>query len=149
MRPYVDGLSRRSVDAVAVELPKGKAERAVPAFLAAAPPGPGVVAGGRSFGSRVASLAAAEGGYAGLVLFNYPLRGDAAERTRHWPRISCPVLLIAGERDPMAPIDQLRSLIPLLREAELMTYPGGHVPGGEHMDSALDRVAAFCQKITG
>jgi pimeloyl-ACP methyl ester carboxylesterase len=59
------------------------------------------------------------------------------------------VLLIAGERDPMAPIDQLRSLIPLLPPAELTTYPGGHVPGGAHMESALDRVAAFCQEIRG
>jgi predicted alpha/beta-hydrolase family hydrolase len=149
MRPYVDGLVRRGVEAAAVKLPKGKAERAVPVFLAAAPPGPAVVAGGRSFGARVASLAAAEGGYAALVLFNYPIRGDAADRTRHWPRISCPVLLIAGERDPMAPIDQLRSLIPLLPQAELTTYPGGHVPGGAHMESALDRVAAFCQEIRG
>lgn len=149
MRPYVEELARRGVDAVAVELPKGKAERALPAYLAAAPPGPTIVAGGRSFGSRVASLAAAEGGYAGLVLFNYPLRGDAAERTRHWPRISCPVLLIAGERDPMAPIDQLRALIPQLQHAELTTYPGGHVPAGEYMDSALDRVADFCRGLHG
>lgn len=144
MRHYIEGLRRRGVDSEAVELPRGKAERAVPAYLAAARPGSATIAGGRSFGARVASLAAADAGYAALVLFNYPLRGDAAERTRHWPRIACPVLLIAGERDPMAPIDQLRQLILLLRHAELMTYPGGHVPAGEHMEAALDRVAAFC-----
>src|SRR5260370_31842444 len=33
MKPYVDGFKRRGIDAVAVDLPRGGAERAVPVFI--------------------------------------------------------------------------------------------------------------------
>ena len=52
-------------------------------------------------------------GYAGLVLFSYPLhppgRPERTEaRIAHWPAIECPVLLLSGEADPFARIELLR-----------------------------------------
>src|SRR5947209_15526513 len=92
MRPYVEGLERRGLQAAAVHLPRGPAERAMPAFLAQAGEGPDLFIGGQSFGGRVASLLAAERPYAGLVLFSYPLHRPGFPdqlRTVHWPRIRC------------------------------------------------------------
>ena len=40
MMPHVRGLGTRGVEARAVQLPSGTAERAMPVYLAAAPPGP-------------------------------------------------------------------------------------------------------------
>ncbi len=134
----------------AIDLPRRKAEDALPAFHAVVPSEPGVVVGGHSYGGRVASLAAAEpdAPYAALILFSYPLHPPGApERTEariaHWPAIRCPVLLLSGESDPFARIDLLRAMVPRLADAELVTYPRlGHTLKPV-LDDALDRVAAF------
>jgi uncharacterized protein len=158
MARHVRGLVERGVDARAIDLPVRKAEDAVDAFrgivpdrpAADGPPGDRIAAGGQSYGGRVASLAAArpETDYAGLVLFSYPLHPPGApdradERTAHWPAIRCPVLLLSGERDPFARLELLRDRVPLLRAAELVTYPNlGHTLKPV-LDDALDRAAAF------
>jgi predicted alpha/beta-hydrolase family hydrolase len=150
MAPFVTGLARRGIVAAAVDLPRRKAEDAVPAWRAAVPDGPGVAVGGHSYGGRVASLAAAEAetDYAAVVLFSYPLHPPGApERTparvAHWPRIACPVLLLSGESDPFARIALLRDAVTLLPDAELVTYPRlGHTLRPV-LDDVLDRVAEF------
>ena len=150
MAPFVDGLRARGVEATAIDLPKRKAEDALPAFHLVVPDGADVAVGGHSFGGRVASLAAAEpdAPYAGLVLFSYPLHppgspDKADARTVHWPAIRCPVLLLSGEADPFARIELLRARLPLLRDAELVTYPRlGHTLKPV-LEDALDRAAAF------
>lgn len=155
MAPFVAGLRKRGIDAVAIDLPKRKAEDAVPAFHAVVPAASDVAVGGHSFGGRVASLAAAEPGapYAGLVLFSYPLHPPGSpERTdariSHWPAIRCPVLLLSGEADPFARIGLLRVAVGLLADAELVTYPRlGHTLKPV-LDDALDRAAAFLAGLT-
>ena len=150
MAPFVAGLRKRGVEAVAIDLPKRKAEEALPAFHAVVPSATDVAVGGHSFGGRVASLAAAESNapYAGLVLFSYPLHPPGKpERTEariaHWPAIGCPVLLLSGEADPFARLELLRTAIGLLGDAELVTYPRlGHTLKPV-LDDALDRAAAF------
>jgi predicted alpha/beta-hydrolase family hydrolase len=149
MAPFVEGLRARGVASSAIDLPKRKAEDAVPAFHAVVPAATDVVVGGHSYGGRVASLAAAAGaGYRGLVLFSYPMhppgQPDRAEaRCAHWPSIDCPVLLLSGESDPFARIELLRVAVGLLPSAELVTYPRlGHTLRPV-LDDVLDRVAAF------
>ncbi|HEY8631987.1 MAG TPA: alpha/beta family hydrolase [Candidatus Limnocylindrales bacterium] len=158
MAGHVRGLVARGVDARAIDLPLRKAEAAVEALRAIVPDRAGapgadgiaIAVGGQSYGGRVASLAAAEPDtdYAALVLFSYPLHAPgapakAAERTAHWPAIRCPVLLLSGEADPFARIELLRAAVPLLRDAELVTYPRlGHTLKPV-LDDALDRTAAF------
>ncbi len=153
MAPFVEGLRRRGLTARAVDLPKRKAEDTVPVWRSLVPDGSSTVAGGHSYGGRVASLAAAAGaGYGGLVLFSYPMhppgapeRGEA--RVAHWPSIECPVLLLSGEADPFARIELLRVAVGLLAQAELVTYPRlGHTLKPV-LEDVLDRVAAFVGEL--
>ena len=146
---HAAGLRQRGFEVELVTLPKGSAERAIPVYRQAIGSEPAsVVTGGQSFGGRVASLVAADDPPAALVLFAYPLhapgRQDAwVERTAHWPRISCPVLLLSGESDPFARIDLLRQAVGLLPNARLRTYPGVGHGVAPVLHDALDEVASF------
>ena len=155
MRPHVEGLKRRGIEARAIDLPVRTAEDVVPRFReivpdTAPPGGPLIAVGGQSYGGRVATLAAAAEGtdYAGIVCFSYPLHPpgrpeQAQARSAHWPDIRCPVLLLSGEADPFARIELLRAAVPLLRDAELHTYPKLGHSLKTVLDDALDRAAAF------
>jgi predicted alpha/beta-hydrolase family hydrolase len=150
LRAHERGLAARGLEVRLVELPKGRVERAIPVYRSAledaADPAPTI--GGHSFGGRVASLLAIELRPTALVLLSYPLHAPGRqptwrERTAHWPRIRCPVLLLSGESDPFAERGLLRDAASQLSDATLHTYPGvGHglLPV---LDDALDRVAAF------
>src|SRR5205814_6053266 len=71
MKPYVMGFKRRGIDAVAVDLPRGNAEKAVPVFIKTSSRGHEVIGGGQSFGGRVASMATIEADFGALILFSY------------------------------------------------------------------------------
>jgi predicted alpha/beta-hydrolase family hydrolase len=155
LRDHERGLVARGLDVGLVELPKGRAERALPVYAAAldAEDAPGIAIGGHSFGGRVASLLAAERPVAALILLSYPLHAPGKrdawdERTSHWPRIGCPVLLLSGESDPFADLALLRGAVARLPAAELVTYPGvGHGLNAV-LDPALDEVANFIKRNT-
>jgi predicted alpha/beta-hydrolase family hydrolase len=149
MAPFVEGLRRRGLTADAVDLPKRKAEEAVPTWRAGVPDGAGTVAGGHSYGGRVSTLAeAAGGGYAGLVLFSFPVHPPggferAAARVAHFPKITCPCLFLSGESDPFARLDLLRAAVAQLPNAELVTYPRLGHGLKPVLEDVLDRVARF------
>jgi predicted alpha/beta-hydrolase family hydrolase len=148
MRPYVKALQARKLTAAAIDLPKSKAERAVPVFIEKVPAG--AIAGGHSYGGRVASMAAVEVRYAALILLSYPLHrpGHPDERrNEHWPKIDCPVLLLSGESDPFAQIDLLRSSVRLLRRGQLVTFPGVGHGLQPVIDAAMDRAAEFVRGL--
>lgn len=151
MRPHVEGLRARGVEAEAIDLPKGNAERAVATFGGAiAPHGDAAVVGGHSYGGRVASMLAAREPVAGLVLLSYPLHRPGhpeEQRTEHWPRIGCPVLLLSGESDPFARVELLREAVALLPDAQLITYPRIGHGLGPVLDDALDHIAAFVKGL--
>jgi uncharacterized protein len=158
MAPHVEGLRARGIAARAIDLPRGRAERAVPVFARELASEPGIAVGGHSFGGRVASLAAADACDAGrpplaLVLLSYPLhapgRPDAwDERTAHWPRLTCPVILLTGTSDPfVTPALLDRALTERLPAAELVTYPRVGHGLGSVLEDALDRVAAFLRQL--
>lgn len=151
LRPIAAALDARGVPVRLVALPRGKAERAVPAYRAALDAEPAATAiGGQSFGGRVASLLAAEAetAPAALVLLSYPLHAPGRQeawdaRTSHWPAISCPVLLLSGEADPFARIDLLRTAIGRLDDATLRTWPRlGHGIGPVR-DEAVEAIVDF------
>src|SRR2546428_10205960 len=144
MRPYVKALQARKLTASAIDLPRSKAERAVPVFIAKVPAG--AIAGGHSYGGRVSSMAAIEVQYAALILLSYPLHrpGHPEDlRTEHWPKIECPVLLLSGEADPFARVELLRASVRLLPQVELVTFP--RVGHGllSVIDAAMDPGAEF------
>jgi predicted alpha/beta-hydrolase family hydrolase len=153
MEPYLRGLRASGFDVKLVTLPRGKAERAIPAYRAALNGAPGAIIGGQSFGGRVASLLAAEEpGVPGLILLCYPLHAPGRaerwrDRTEHWPRVGCPVLLLSGDRDPFARIGLLRQAVDQLPNAELQIYSGVGHGLRPVIDDALDRIAGFARSL--
>ena len=106
-----------------------------------------LVIGGRSFGGRVASMAAAGGlAVAGLALLSYPLHppGKPADlRVAHFPALSVPVLFVSGDRDPFGS--------PAEFEAALRSIPGSvarhWIPGGTHDPKNLGRAEAVVDAV--
>lgn len=156
LRPHERGLAARGLSVRLVELPRGTAERALPVWAGALDEedDPAAAAiGGQSFGGRVASLIAAERAVAALILFSYPLHAPGKkeawdERTSHWPRIGCPVLVLSGESDPFADIGLLRTAVERLANPTVVTYPGlGHGLKGA-LEPAIEEVVAFIGRYT-
>jgi hypothetical protein len=87
------------------------------AVAAAAREGLPVLAGGKSMGGRMTSLAAAEGGLAakGLVFLGFPLHPagkPSTERAEHLARVQVPTLFVHGTRDKLGALELLRPVLP-------------------------------------
>lgn len=124
-----------------------RADRSIPGYLAVlaaarelAPRTPWV-GGGKSYGGRVATLAAAEGAdVAGLVLYGYPLHPPGKpERLRvdHWPDVRQPCLFLQGDRDPFGGPEEIGEHVTRLPRRATVH----HVVGGDH-SLAVTRNAA-------
>lgn len=103
--------------------------------------------GGHSFGGRAASLAAAEAVFPGLLLFGFPLAGRGRERTAHFPRIGCPVLMLSGDRDPISPAGDLEGAVAALPHGRLVLLPGAGHRLGAQLEGALDLAAEFVHSL--
>jgi predicted alpha/beta-hydrolase family hydrolase len=143
--PWVGGLRRRGFDAQPVVLGPGRAEQRTGAFRAVA--AADAVVGGLSFGGRVASLVAAERRVAGLLCISYPLAADPEGRTRHWPGVTCPVLVVNGDQDELTDASELRDRMPLLRGGRLELIAGGTHSLVPQLDQVLDLSAAFLSTL--
>jgi uncharacterized protein len=89
-----------------------------------------VLAGGKSLGGRIASMAVADGmPAAGLVFLGYPFHPPGKpERVRdeHLYRITVPMLFIHGSADPFAKPEIVRRVLGKLgRAAEYVAIEGG------------------------
>jgi predicted alpha/beta-hydrolase family hydrolase len=78
-----------------------------------------VIAGGHSYGGRMASMVVAEGTARvdALTLFSYPLHPPGKPeraRTEHLPRIEAPTVFTHGTSDPFGSIDELRAAAALI-----------------------------------
>ena len=75
-----------------------------------------LLAGGKSFGGRMTSQAAAEGvllRIKGIVFFGFPLHPPnrpGTSRADHLAKVSVPMLFLQGTRDEFAPLDLLRPI---------------------------------------
>jgi predicted alpha/beta-hydrolase family hydrolase len=75
-----------------------------------------LLAGGKSFGGRMTSQAAAEGmlsSIKGIVFFGFPLHPPnrpGTSRADHLAKVSVPMLFLQGTRDEFAPLDLLRPI---------------------------------------
>jgi predicted alpha/beta-hydrolase family hydrolase len=91
------------------------------------------IAGGKSYGGRVASLLAAEDGGAdrllALLFYGYPLHPPGKPerlRVEHWPRVPVPCLFLQGSRDTFgdpALLEQHARKLP--RRATIHVVEGG------------------------
>jgi predicted alpha/beta-hydrolase family hydrolase len=144
-------LKKLELDAKALTLPRGAAERALQPLRDQVGPGiDNAVIGGHSFGGRVASMVAAETAPGALILLSYPLHrpGHPEDpRTAHWPKISCPVLLLSGDNDQFARIDLLRSEVGKLRHHQLHVYPGLRHGLLKVSGDVCQRIADFVAKL--
>jgi len=150
MKPYIVGFKRRGIDAIAVDLPRGVAEKAVPVFIKTSGRGHEVIGGGQSFGGRVASMAAVEADFGGLILFSYPLHRPGFTdqlRTAHLASIRCPTLFLSGDRDPFARLDLLKDAVRLVPNSRLEVFPGQGHGLLAVLDSALDVAVEFLRKV--
>src|SRR5215469_1947768 len=75
-----------------------------------------LLAGGKSFGGRMTSQAAAEGvltNVKGIVFFGFPLHPPnrpGTSRADHLAQVATPILFLQGTRDEFAPLDRLRPI---------------------------------------
>jgi predicted alpha/beta-hydrolase family hydrolase len=108
-RPPIAHATVRAATAAAVEV-------AAEISGAGADPLP-VFAGGKSFGSRMTSGAAAESplpGVHGLVFLGFPLHPagrPGADRADHLAAVGVPMLFVQGTRDRLADLDLLRPVL--------------------------------------
>lgn len=89
------------------------------------------IAAGKSYGGRMASMAAAEGliDPAALVYVGYPFhppgRPDKA-RAAHLPAVAAPQLFLAATKDPfLQPLDQFTGAVDACQDAEIVWIEGG------------------------
>ncbi len=109
-----EALSAEGIAVVRIDLPSS---RPGPKVLQAIADGAAllhadqVLLGGRSFGGRMCSVAAAEGLPAGgLILVSYPLHPPGRpdqRRVDHFPRLTVPCLFVSGTRDAFAAPEEL------------------------------------------
>ena len=116
--PPVAQATVRAAAATALELAEG-----LPLF-----------AGGRSYGGRMTSQAqasAALAGVRGLAFLGFPLHPPGApgfSRAAHLERVEIPMLFVSGDRDPLAELPLLRTIVGELGDRATLHV----VKGGDH-----------------
>ena len=98
-------------------------------------------AGGKSFGGRMTSQAAAAAplpGVEGLVFLGFPLHAagrPGTDRAAHLAAVSVPMLFVQGTRDALADLDLLRPVLAGLGDRARLHV----VDGGDHSFKVLKR----------
>jgi predicted alpha/beta-hydrolase family hydrolase len=118
-----------------------------------------MVAGGKSMGGRMTSLAMSEAalpGIRGVVFFGFPLHQmgkPSSERAAHLADLRVPMLFLQGTRDKLASLDHMKPLCKKLgKRATLHIVDGGdhsfHVPKsrGRSDDEVLNELAEMVSK---
>ena len=107
------------------------------------------LAGGRSFGSRIVTMAAARGSLpdcAGLLLFAWSLHGPGkptTSRADHLKDIAVPSLFCRGEEDPLADHAIMCDLLSALPNTASISLPGADHSFQFAPESGDDRAAAM------
>ncbi len=116
-----------------------------------------VYAGGKSFGGRMTSTAASEGGLPevkGIVFFGFPLHAPGKpsnDRAAHLYTVSIPMLFLQGTRDALASLDLLKPVIKKIgSKAELFIIEGAdhsfHMPKDNKMKDN-DVIKLICKEV--
>jgi hypothetical protein len=99
------------------------------------------LAGGKSMGGRMTSMAAAEAplpSVRGLVFFGFPLHPagqPSTERASHLEHVAVPMLFLQGTRDSLADLDLLKPVCRKLGDLATLHI----VEGGDHSFNVLRR----------
>jgi hypothetical protein len=156
--PYMEA-GRRSPDRPPVA---AAAVRAAVATAAAEAPALALFAGGKSFGGRMTSTAAAAApleGVRGLVFLGFPLHAagrPSTERSVHLREVGIPMLFLQGDRDELADLPLITAVCEGLgaRATLHVVAAGDHsfrVPkrSGRTDTEALDELAEAVDRFTG
>ena len=114
-----------------------------------------VFAGGKSYGGRMASMAAAEGmPAAGLVFLAYPLHAPGRSdqpRDEHLYGLKIPMLFLQGAKDPFADPDVLAGVLRKLgkRATYVPFEDAGHSFERSRKDSPRDNAAQLVPHVVG
>ncbi|HUE96039.1 MAG TPA: alpha/beta family hydrolase [Longimicrobiaceae bacterium] len=123
--------------------------RAAAEAAAAALPGVPLIAGGKSMGGRMTSLAQAEAplpGVRGLVFVGFPLheaKKPGIQRAEHLASIDVPMLFLQGTRDAMAEFDLIRGVVAELGARATLQV----VEGADHGFRVLKRSGRAADEI--
>ncbi|HTM21195.1 MAG TPA: alpha/beta family hydrolase [Kofleriaceae bacterium] len=141
--PYAEA-GRRRTD------PPALCHATVRAALAAAGTDLPLYAGGKSFGGRMTSQAAAAAplpGVRGIFFLGFPLHPagkPGTERADHLAGVTVPMLFLQGTRDALAELALIRPVVAGLgARAELHELPGADHSLARSIDALADRVAAW------
>jgi predicted alpha/beta-hydrolase family hydrolase len=118
-----------------------------------------LIAGGRSFGGRMTSMAAAQAplpGVRGIVFFGFPLHpagAPSSERAAHLKDVTVPLLFLQGSKDALAELELLRPVVKRLgRRAALYVVEQAdhsfHVPksSGRTDEEVLEDLAGHVRE---
>lgn len=136
--PYMEA-GRKRPDRPAVAQATVRAAIEAAAARAAGLP---LLAGGKSYGGRMTSQAAATAplpGVRGLVFFGFPLHAaghPSDERAAHLDDVDVPMLFLQGTRDALASLDLLEPVCRRLRDAPATLHV---VEGADHSFRVLKR----------
>lgn len=145
--PYVEKGIRR-IDPQPILL--STVQSAVAAARAAAGDLP-LLAGGKSMGGRMTSLAYAKealGGVLGIVFFGFPLHPAGAPdttRAEHLERVAAPMLFLQGTRDKLADLELLRPVIDRIGARATLHV----VEGSDHSFEVLKRSGRTSADVLG
>jgi predicted alpha/beta-hydrolase family hydrolase len=109
-----------------------------------------LLAGGKSFGGRMTSSAAAAEpltGVRGIVFLGFPLHAPGRvgqKRSAHLENVDVPMLFLQGTRDSLADLERMRAVCRRLgRRASLHV-----VEGGDHSFKVLKRSGRTAEEVT-
>jgi predicted alpha/beta-hydrolase family hydrolase len=145
--PYMEaGRKHPDTPAVATATVRAAVEKA----SALAPDLP-LLAGGKSFGGRMTSTAAAGAplsGVHGLVFLGFPLHAPGrrgTNRARHLEEVGVPMLFLQGTRDPLADLELVRGVVDGLGNRATLHV----VEGGDHSFRVLKRSGRTEEDVMG
>ena len=114
-------------------------------------PGLPLVAGGKSFGGRMTSTAAAEAplpGVRGLVFLGFPLHPPGqpgTSRAGHLDRVTVPMLFLQGTRDQFAQLPLLEPVIARLQPRATLHL----IDGGDHSFAVPKKTGRTAADVMG
>jgi len=125
-----------------------------------------LLAGGKSMGGRMTSLAAAKEalpGVRGLAFFGFPLHAagrPSADRGAHLAHVGLPMLFLQGTRDKLADLTLLEPLLATVRPHPVLHLEDGADHGfhvlkrsgrtdADVLESACDRFAVWASGLLG
>jgi len=122
-------------------------------FARALRPEARLLAGGKSMGGRMTSLAASKAplvGVEALVLLGFPLHPagrPAVSRAEHLAAVGLPLLFVSGTRDALADITLLRAEVGRLSRAQMIEIVGADHGLALPKRAGVDPIATACDAV--